>query len=91
MTKQDALLKLLPIIGNSEVRFSCYHDGMFVYEYENLKKDIFLELSFIPNDNCALLNSMTLEDMLDDVDFSQYFDATIPSTRETIITNEQIS
>jgi hypothetical protein len=84
MTKEDALLKLLPIIGNACLKFSCYHDEMFVYEYENLKKDIFLEVTFIPNDNCGLLNLMTIEDLLDDVNFNEYFNACIPKTREEI-------
>jgi hypothetical protein len=73
MNKESAYLALLPAVGNNVLTFSCYHDEMFVYELETPK--FFLEITFLPNDQAGLLNEMSLEDLLDDVDFSKFFES----------------
>ena len=84
-TKQEAYLKLLFFIGKDNLTFSCYHDEMFVYEFEDKSKDVYLEITFLPNDSAGLLKEMSLDDLLDDVDFSKFFEAKMISKTNSYI------
>lgn len=73
MKKQNFIKTLKPYVKDNEMVFSCFHDGMFVYEYCISEEDVIsIETSFFAKEDAMFLNSESLDNLIDNIDFTKY-------------------
>ena len=76
--KEESIINLLPIAGNKVLTFSCFHDEMFVFELQiETGRELFMEVTFFPKDNACINLEMNIDEIIDEADFTKYFNARV--------------
>jgi hypothetical protein len=78
MTIEEFIKQVNKHTEGNQLQFSCFHDGMFVYEYslDDTVMDwdmsaLMLEVTFFPNEDPILVNAEHAEGLSEHIDFTK--------------------
>lgn len=85
MTKAKQITDRVNSLTNHHpMQFSCFHDGMFVYEYcldESITDwdgaDEMLEFTFFPIDDAILTHCESIEELMRQADLTKYYSLSV--------------
>jgi len=78
MTKEQFIERVEKHVENNQLHFSCFHDGMFVYEYslDDTVMDwdmsaLMLEVTFFPVEDVILTHREHSDSLSEQIDFTK--------------------